>query len=157
MRCFGTAVPSFFWHAPKETKNAPLLLGLSLCSQVLASRGGSFFSIQNLSFTLHKLLSQNVLYRPPKAVMAKKLYFTLIFSSPKCRRCNRNVAPSMSHVHQCGVISRHGERGEVSADSPTFPFLLELVSSHPLFLSGAFLVSFGACQKKLGTAVPKHS
>ena len=41
---------------------------------------------------------------------------------------------------KCGEISRHGERGEVSADSLTFPFLQGLVSSHPLFLSGEFLV-----------------
>ncbi len=93
----------------------------------------------------------------PRAVMAKKVYFTPIFSSPKHRRCNWNVAPSMSHVHQCEVISRHGERGEVSADSLTFPFLQGLVSSHPLFLSGASLPSFGAGRKKVGTAVPKHS
>ena len=26
---FGTAVPSFFWLAPKETKNAPLMVGYS--------------------------------------------------------------------------------------------------------------------------------
>ena len=39
--------------------------------------------IRNLAFALQKLLSRNFLYRPPKAVMAKKLYFLPTFSSPK--------------------------------------------------------------------------
>ena len=56
---------------------------------------------------------------------------------------------------KCGEISRHGERGEVSADSLTFPFLQGLVSSHPLFLSGASLPSFGAGRKKVAVATAK--
>ena len=124
-------------------------------AQIFASRGGS--PIRNLTFALHKLLSRNPLYRPPKAAMAKKLYFLPTFSSPKQRRCDWNVAPSMLHVHQCGEISRHGERGEVSADSLTFPFLQGLVSSHPLFLSGASLPSFGAGRKKVAVATAKFS
>ena len=74
----------------KMNQNRPLCKNYRF-AQIFASRGGS--PIRNLAFALQKLLSRNFLYRPPKAVMAKKLYFTLTFSSPKCRRCNRNVAP----------------------------------------------------------------
>ena len=56
------------------------------------------------------------------------------------KRNRPNSLPTICTNPKCGEISRHGERGEVSADSLTFPFLQGLVSSHPLFLSGEFLV-----------------
>ena len=57
----------------KMNQNRPLCKNYRF-AQIFASRGGS--PTRNLAFALQKLLSRNPLYRPPKAVMAGRVYST---------------------------------------------------------------------------------